>query len=595
MGYKKLSQQQLTSTVKGEDSIVGVYDGKLGLANVDTWLSKINGSFDVNIESDTETEYILNITIGNKTIVTPNLRSVSVNRFEIIDGHLIIIMSDDSTIDLGVISKEVPTYGVRRDIPSHSPELTRVGDAVGLVAEVAVGNETVRNDFDNIYPWCEIKRCTLADDGTVTSYFGDPNYTEDGSIGQVMVEIPVYWKAHYLNEGETQEYTFMCKEKLDSRYFVPKRFIGKDGKILDKIYIGAFKMTTSADKKAESRSGLAYYESISFENAQTYCKNRGQNWHQYDIWDYEVIKDLFTVEFATLDSQSIMSGNCNGRYNIPHYTVYSSDEMWSRDEDITILTEEVNSFVSETEEPLYQVGDEVYFETPDLDSATGELDIIENNGTVAGICRTIVYVQEVDLQWTNEDGVIEHHPGFEYIFDGESVTVTGEFIVMKSVGRNGLTNYIKAASGELNGEQFKRPLKYRNMEYIYCDEYEWIDGVFVQESKYYVCENSNEYSKEITDSYKVLSYLTPEKSGYISKMGFDKDYPYVCLPIESQGSSDTDFCDNYSKIGRASTSVYKVCSGGTSGLLGGLFQLYTNYPATSSVQSTARLSYSHYE
>ena len=50
-----------------------------------------------------------------------------------------------------------------------------------------------RSYFDNLYPWAGMKRCILSDSGQVVAYYGDVNYTEDGSTGQVMVRIPKFY------------------------------------------------------------------------------------------------------------------------------------------------------------------------------------------------------------------------------------------------------------------------------------------------------------------------------------------------------------------------------------------------------------------
>ena len=50
-------------------------------------------------------------------------------------------------------------------------------------------------DFDIFSTYGGMRRCNVADDGTVNAYYGDAGYTEDGSNGQVMVEIPkCYYK-----------------------------------------------------------------------------------------------------------------------------------------------------------------------------------------------------------------------------------------------------------------------------------------------------------------------------------------------------------------------------------------------------------------
>lgn len=541
---------------------------------------------DIEVETDTASDYRLTITVGTKTVTTPNLKGKSIKEIKLVSGHLLIFFTDETEIDLGVLDGSIPIYGVCRDIPSHSPALTRVGDAAGLVAEAAVGNENVRNDFDKIYPWCDIKRCTLADDGTVISYEGDPEFTTDGSNGQVMVEIPVYWKAHYLNESGTKEYTYISKEKADSRYFVPKRFIDKNGNILDKIYIGAFGVTIDADSKAESKAGTGYPIVKSFENMKAYCEARGDGWHPYGIWDYEVIKDLFTVEFATLDSQSIMLGLRGNLSYSESYAFYSSAEMWSKD-DTTGLTETVTSFVEESNKPSLFIGQEVCIYAADTASATGAFDTIEGNAAIAR--RRITGIEEIDLQWTDDEGTVYHTSGYLYNFEGAPVKVDGMFRVKESFSRNGLTDYINMPSGELRGNDFARPFKYRHMENIYCSQDCFLFGALVKDGKYYVCEDPSEYGDVVTETYKEISYSRPV-TGFIVEMGCDNEYPYVCFPKKTGGTSDTDYCDEFRKEGGRidpeKSYIMQLASGGS--LAGGLYRMET----MRTTLATSRLSYS---
>ncbi len=545
---------------------------------------------DIEIEADTESDYRLTITIGAKTVTTPNLRGKSIKEIKLASGHLMIYFTDETEIDLGVLDGSIAKYGVCRDIPSHSPVLERVGDAKGLVAETALGNNAVRNDFDSIYPWCDIKRCTLADDGTVTSYEGDPDFATDGSKGQVMVEIPVYWKAHYLNESGTKEYTYISREKADSRYFIPKRFIDKNGNVLNKIYIAAYAVTIDADGKAESRTGTEGPVIRDLETMKAYCEARGDGWHPYGIWDYEVIKDLFTVEFATLDTQSIMLGVQESSYT-ESVLCYSSAEMWSRD-DTTGLTETVTSFVEECDEPSLCIGQEVCINAADTASATGAFDSIDENTAI--VRRVITGIEKINLQWTGDEGETYDTPGCLYNFEGLPVKVYGEFTVKSSFSRNGLTDFINTPTGELCGQDFKRPFKYRHMENIYCGQQSFLFGVLVKGGEYYVCENPEEYGKTVMDTYKKLSYSRPEASGYIMEMGCDTMYPYVCLPEKIGGTSDTDFCDEFRKEGgrvdpeRSNTMHLK----GGGALSSGLYALETIH--TTDLSAT-RLSYSYNE
>ena len=50
-----------------------------------------------------------------------------------------------------------------------------------------------RTFFDNQVPWKNIRRCNLSDAGVVNAYYGDVGYIENGSNGQVMVEITKFY------------------------------------------------------------------------------------------------------------------------------------------------------------------------------------------------------------------------------------------------------------------------------------------------------------------------------------------------------------------------------------------------------------------
>ena len=93
-------------------------------------------------------------------------------------------------------------YGCRRlkDTETQantSPKLERLWDAIDMVANAGVDDEIVRNDFDSVYPWSEMKRCNISVvEGkiVVNAYEGEPNYTTDGSNGNVVVEVPKFYQ-----------------------------------------------------------------------------------------------------------------------------------------------------------------------------------------------------------------------------------------------------------------------------------------------------------------------------------------------------------------------------------------------------------------
>ena len=70
------------------------------------------------------------------------------------------------------------------EIDYSNKTFTRLQGAKGLNAGA---------DFDKFTMLGGRKRCNVADDGTITAWYGDANYTDDGSNGQVMVYQPKFY------------------------------------------------------------------------------------------------------------------------------------------------------------------------------------------------------------------------------------------------------------------------------------------------------------------------------------------------------------------------------------------------------------------
>ena len=75
-------------------------------------------------------------------------------------------------------------------------ELINDKDIAGV--QVDYQNKTFKNlttyiDFDGLKMYGGRRKCNVADDGTIVAWYGDENYAEDGSMGQVMVYQPAFY------------------------------------------------------------------------------------------------------------------------------------------------------------------------------------------------------------------------------------------------------------------------------------------------------------------------------------------------------------------------------------------------------------------
>lgn len=227
------------------------------------------------------------------------------------------------------ISEDI--YGI--EVDTENDRITRVAAAENLQSGA---------DFDSIY---EMKRCNVSDTGVVNAYFGDEGYTEDGSNGQVMVEIPaIYYKVAPIKLQKISD-TANSKgyHNIKSRYYVTRTpytgfklhpaFYDDNGKACEKIYVGAYEAClydTSAsayntddsqtmDVSTDLLSSIAGVKPTSGKtqnftrvNADQTAKNRGTGWHNLPVKVVALIQLLFAVEYASFNWQSALGQGVTG-------------------------------------------------------------------------------------------------------------------------------------------------------------------------------------------------------------------------------------------------------------------------------------------
>lgn len=90
---------------------------------------------------------------------------------------------------------------------------TRIEDSVGLNASATKDGTEVSNDFDNCYPWSDIKRCNVnPTTGKIVAYYGETGYKADGTNGEVMVKYQSFGekRAKADEEGNMYEYIYIA-------------------------------------------------------------------------------------------------------------------------------------------------------------------------------------------------------------------------------------------------------------------------------------------------------------------------------------------------------------------------------------------------
>jgi len=175
-------------------------------------------------------------------------------------------------------------YGVSWD-GSSSGALQRTDAAVGLVA----GINGAQNDFDTVGPWAKMDK-TITDDK-----------------GNSFVRIPkLYIKKTQTDKLATWQVSL---SKIDDSWYLPKCFWDfTNQKELDYVDVGRYQGTVTGGL-LQSKSGVTATASLTIGSFRADAKANGDGYQLLDIHVVDVWQVLFLIEFATLNSQSIMHGN----------------------------------------------------------------------------------------------------------------------------------------------------------------------------------------------------------------------------------------------------------------------------------------------
>lgn len=177
-------------------------------------------------------------------------------------------------------------YGIRKKLGTTSTGWIRTDDAKFLVANATKNGVEVENDFNDIYPWSDIKTVNIFNNKVVAE-IGDTNFAFDGSNGEVMTYIPSFYIKRW--QDELNEYIQIAKLYFDGAVKV------------EPFYIGRY--TTS--NGTHSVSGVLSQVNQNITTFRNQAKAKGDGWSQLD-WRYFIIQYLYLVEYADANSQAML-------------------------------------------------------------------------------------------------------------------------------------------------------------------------------------------------------------------------------------------------------------------------------------------------
>lgn len=463
------------------------------------------------IDPDTKTEVLFAYSnAGNNAEYINNSISELVEKYidvvTIIDNASnVSIVLDDTQIYItekemneaikAALSVTGKNYGIRRKIVDNTnPAWERIADSVGLVANATKNGSEVQNDFDNLYPWSEIK--TYNYDTTnkkVTAYIGDPNFAFDGSNGEVLTKIPEFWYKREVKEG--YEYIYIA-DYARANYKHSKEFS-----------IGRYTIGLDEEGNAHSYSGLIPAKNKNIGAFRTLAKAVGEGFCQLDT-RYFILQMLYLVEYAHYNSQSKLG---NGNVNF-----YNQKAL--------IAENTVNRIIVKSSSNAY-VGRNISIGATDAWNASIAAD------------RVITRIEDFD------NGTIT---GKAIYFDGEAVNIAVGNTIWANGQVAGQCDELGMRSGTLNNDGCHSMI-YRGIENIFGNMYQFVDGINIKDYIAYVCDDPSQYASDVfVAPYKQVGYTNlMTKDIYPSKLGYDENHEQIALPVEANGTSGTGICDYY--------------------------------------------------
>lgn len=396
------------------------------------------------------------------------LRSEDFNAQEILSGVT------DIRAYLGMIETE-DVLGITIDYKNKT--CTRIAGAKNLTAGA---------DFDKFSMYGGRKRCNVSDGGTINAYYGDEDYTEDGSNGQVMVYQPKFYYLVCPLEYDRQETgygyhlrkaNYYVSETQRAGFKLHPAFYDKNGNEVDYILMSAYEgciydtsanaylkndeqvMDASKDKFssiAGARPASGVSQNLTRPNIEQMAKNRGEGWHSLGIKTASMEQLLMIVEMGMMNLQTAIG---QGVVNLP----------WTTGSDTT------SSYAGATGS------------TASLGNGTGRAT------------KTTTY---------------EGGKATEYTVDGKT-----------SICYRGVENFWGNIWKFAYGINF------------YCE----VGKPFLG----YVCKDFNYAESKKTDNYENIGFALPSENGYVSAMGYSTKYDWLFLPSEVKGNSSLPVGDYY--------------------------------------------------
>ena len=307
-----VAKSQLQEVINSADSI------KKALSDVILTANTAKSNLDTSVNTANGVLQSLSAENASAASNIDELKSENFNSQEILSGVA------DIRAYLGITADDI--VGIQVDYKNKT--FKRLAGAANL---------SKGSDFDKFTMFGGRKRCNVADGGSIVAWYGDADYKEDGSMGQVMVYQPKFYylvcPVEYdpIDTGigyHLRKANYYVSEKPRAGFRLHPAFYDASGNEIDYFLTSAYEgsiydasasayllndeqvMNTGEDKFssiAGARPASGSSQNLTRPNIEAMAQNRGTNWHGDLIKQVSAEQMLMIIEMGMMDLQTAIA------------------------------------------------------------------------------------------------------------------------------------------------------------------------------------------------------------------------------------------------------------------------------------------------
>jgi hypothetical protein len=307
-----VAKSQLQEVINSASSV------KTSLSNVISTANTAKSNLDTSVATANNVLQSLSAENASAASNIDELKSENFNSQEILSGVA------DIRAYLGITADDI--VGIQVDYKNKT--FKRLAGAANL---------TKGSDFDKFTMFGGRKRCNVADDGSIVAWYGDADYKEDGSMGQVMVYQPKFYylvcPVEYdpIDTGigyHLRKANYYVSEKPRAGFRLHPAFYDASGNEIDYFLTSAYEgsiydasasayllndeqvMNTGEDKFssiAGARPASGSSQNLTRPNIEAMAQNRGTNWHGDMIKQVSAEQMLMIIEMGMMNLQTAIA------------------------------------------------------------------------------------------------------------------------------------------------------------------------------------------------------------------------------------------------------------------------------------------------